>query len=268
MNSLKEISNILEFMKDLASDAGSIITSYFRGHFNVESKGDGPDSIDIVTDADKASERFIMDQVRKAFPSHDILTEETKTEITGSRFLWIIDPLDGTVNFAHSYPQFAVSIGWMENNVIRAGVVFDPIREEMFWASQGDGAFLNGTRICVTQRTNLNRCVIGTGFPYDKANSSINNLKEFCDVTLRVQGVRRAGSAALDLAWVACGRLDGFWELKLKPWDFAAGIILVQEATGRVTDRRGAPMELWTPSIVATNTLIHDELLRTLARMD
>ncbi|MGC8658184.1 MAG: inositol monophosphatase family protein [Desulfomonilaceae bacterium] len=265
---MTETSKIIEFMKDLASDAGSILSSYFRGNFNIESKGDDPDSIDIVTDADKASERFIMDQIRKTFPAHDILTEETKTETTGSKFLWVIDPLDGTVNFAHAYPQFAVSIALMENNVIKAGVVFDPVRDEMFWASQGEGAFLNGTRIFVTRRKDLNRCVVGTGFPYDKVNSTINNLKEFCNITIKVQGIRRAGSAALDLAWVACGRLDGFWELKLKPWDFAAGTLLVQEATGTVTDRQGGPMELWSPSIVATNTLIHEELLRILALAD
>ncbi|MGC8602330.1 MAG: inositol monophosphatase family protein [Desulfomonilaceae bacterium] len=268
MNSSLDISKILEFMKDLASDAGAIVASYFQGCFKIESKGDAPNGIDIVTDADKASESFIMDQVQKAFPSHDILTEETQTENTGSRFLWIIDPLDGTVNFAHSYPHFGVSIGFMEDNIIKAGVVFDPIRQEMFWASEGNGAFLNGAPAHVTHRDNLYRCVLGTGFPYDKAKSRINNLKEFSQITLRVQGVRRAGSAALDLAWVACGRLDGFWELKLKPWDFAAGLILAQEAGGKVTDRHGAPMRIWSPSIVVTNNLVHDELIKILSLTD
>jgi len=256
---------LMEFMKELASDAGAVVASYFQGRFEIESKDSAPNGTDIVTDADKASERFIMDQIRKSFPSHDILTEETKTKSTGSRSLWIIDPLDGTVNFAHSYPHFGVSIGFMEDNIIKAGAVFDPIRQEMFWAYRGGGAFLNGDAIHVTQSDNLYRSIIGTGFPYDKAKSTVNNIKEFCQVIPRVQGVRRSGSAALDLAWVACGRLDGFWELKLKPWDFAAGTILVQEAGGKVTDRHGSAMEIRSPSIVATNTFIHDELLRILS---
>lgn len=255
-------------MKDLASEAGAIVASYFQGRFEVQSKDDAPDGIDIVTDADKASEHFIMDQIRKSFPIHDILTEETQTKITGSRFFWIVDPLDGTVNFSHSYPHFGVSIGFMEDNIIKAGVVFDPMRQEMFCAYRDGGTYLNENRVIVTKCDNLYRCIVGTGFPYDKAKSTVNNLKEFRQVTLGVQGVRRSGSAALDLAWVACGRLDGFWELKLKPWDFIAGTLLVQEAGGKVTDRYGGSMELWSPSIVATNTFIHGDLLRILASAD
>lgn len=261
-------TEIMKFMKDLASEAGVIVASYFQGCFEVQSKDEAPNGIDIVTDADKASERFIMDKIRKSFPTHDILTEETETEITGSKFLWIVDPLDGTVNFSHSYPHFGVSIGFMEDNIIKAGVVFDPIRQEMFWAYRCGGAFLNEDAIRVTQSDNLYRSIVGTGFPYDKAKSTVNNIKEFCQVTPKVQGVRRSGSAALDLAWVACGRLDGFWELKLKPWDFMAGTILAQEAGGKVTDRYGGSMELRSPSIVATNTFIHDDLLRILTLDD
>ncbi|MCX5872109.1 MAG: inositol monophosphatase family protein [Deltaproteobacteria bacterium] len=267
MKSSIDSESVLPFMKELASDAGTIVMSYFQGQFDIESKDGAPNGIDIVTDADKASERFIMDQIRKSFPSHDILTEESTIESTGSRFLWIIDPLDGTVNFAHSYPHFCVSIGFMEENVIKAGVVFDPIRQEMFWASS-DGAFLNGHRAYVTRNDNMFRCVLGTGFPYDKARSTVNNLKEFHEVIPRVQGIRRSGSAALDLAWVACGRLDGFWELKLKPWDFTAGILLIEQAGGRVTDRYGLGMETWSQSIVATNSLIHDELVHVLSLTD
>ncbi len=259
---------IIKFMKDLASEAGAIVASYFQGCFTVQSKDEAPNGIDIVTDADKASEHFIMDQIRKSFPAHDILTEETKTEITGSKFLWVVDPLDGTVNFSHSYPHFGISIGFMEDNIIKAGVVFDPMRQEMFWAYRSGGAFLNEAAISVTQTDNLYRCIVGTGFPYDKAKSPINNIKEFCQVIPKVQGVRRSGSAALDLAWVACGRLDGFWELKLKPWDFMAGTILAHEAGGKATDRYGSSIELWSPSIVATNTFIHDDLLRILTPDD
>lgn len=267
MKSSIDTESVLPFIKDLASDAGAIVMSYFQGQFDIESKDSAPNGIDIVTDADKASERFIMDQIRKSFPSHDILTEETTIESTGSNFLWIVDPLDGTVNFAHSYPHFCVSIGLMEENVIKAGVVFDPIRQEMFWASSR-GTFLNGHRVYVTRNDNMFRCVLGTGFPYDKARSTVNNLKEFNEVIPRVQGIRRSGSAAIDLAWVACGRLDGFWELKLKPWDFTAGILLIEQAGGRVTDRHGLGMETWSQSIVATNSHIHDELVHVLSLTD
>ncbi|MFH0957402.1 MAG: inositol monophosphatase family protein [Pseudomonadota bacterium] len=258
---------IVGFMKELASKAGAIVASYFKGRFNVESKESVASGIDIVTDADRASEKFIMDRIAEKFPSHDILTEETRTEITGSKYLWIVDPLDGTVNFAHSYPQFGISIALMQDGDIIAGVIFDPVRNEMFWAYKGGGAFLNGTPIKVTENVELLKCILGTGFPYDKAESSVNNLKEFCKVTLLAQGVRRSGSAALDLAWVACGRLDGFWELKLKPWDFSAGIVIVEEAFGKVTDRHGKAMGLWAQSIVATNSLIHDKLIKILCRV-
>lgn len=268
MNESVDPEAIVEFMKELAAGAGKIVSSYFQGRFNVESKDSSPSGIDIVTDADKASEKFIMDLIGKTFPSHDILTEETETRKTGSEYLWIIDPLDGTVNFSHSYPQFGVSIALKRGSDILAGVVFDPIRKEMFWAARGTGAFLNGARIHVTQTGQLLRCILGTGFPYDKAQSDVNNLREFCKVILLVQGMRRSGSAALDLAWVACGRLDGFWELKLKPWDFAAGIVLVEEAGGTVSEIHGRVMDLWDQSIVATNSLIHGRLIEILSSVD
>jgi myo-inositol-1(or 4)-monophosphatase len=268
MDSSIKPKEILEFTKELASEAGSIIISYFQGRFGVESKDSAPNGIDIVTDADKESERFILSQIRKSFPSHDIMTEETSLERSGSRFLWVVDPLDGTVNFSHSYPQFCVSIALMEHGAIKLGVVFDPVRQEMFWASDGEGAYLSGSPVRVTQSDNLYRCIVGTGFPYDKARSMTNNLREFCAVTLKTQGIRRSGSAALDLAWVACGRLDGFWELKLKPWDFTAGMLLVQEAGGKVTNRRGRKMKISSQSIVATNSFIHSELLDILSSVE
>jgi myo-inositol-1(or 4)-monophosphatase len=267
MTTLLKPKVMVEFMKELASEAGAIVASYFEGQFKVESKDSAPSGIDIVTDADKASERFIMDQIGKNFPTHDILTEETPTESTGAKYLWIVDPLDGTVNFAHSYPHFGISIALMEDNEIIAGVIFDPVRQEMFWASKGSGAFLNRARIHVSENERLFACILGTGFPYDKAESRVNNLEEFCTVTPLAQGVRRSGSAALDLAWVACGRLDGFWELKLKPWDFSAGIVLVKEARGKVTDRHGGAMGLSSQSILATNFLIHDNLIEILSRV-
>jgi myo-inositol-1(or 4)-monophosphatase len=169
------------------------------------------------------------------------------------------------VNFSHGYPMFCVSIGLLNEREIVAGTVYDPVHKESFSAFRGGGAFLNGNPARVSGASSLNRSVVATGFPYDKAFSEVNNVAEFTRVVMRVQGIRREGSAALDLAYVSCGRLDGFWELKLKPWDMAAGMLLVSEAGGRVTDRAGNYADVNTSSIVATNGLIHDLLVGALA---
>ncbi|MBI5249024.1 MAG: inositol monophosphatase [Desulfomonile tiedjei] len=258
---------IMPFIMRLAEKAGQIIMSYYRDGFRVHGKGPRKDGIDIVTDADTASENFIMAEIRREFPGHDILTEETLTETTGSKWLWIVDPLDGTVNFSHGYPAFCVSIGFMENQELIAGVVRDPLRLESFSAVRSGGAFLNGDPMTVSKADGLSRSIIATGFPYDRAYSPINNVAEFCKVVTKVQGMRRGGSAALDLSYVACGRLDGFWELKLKPWDMAAGMLLVQEAGGTITDRHGKATSIHTDSIVATNSRLHETLIGLLAEV-
>jgi myo-inositol-1(or 4)-monophosphatase len=232
----------------------------------VERKDTSEKGIDIVTDADRASEDLILAEIAKSFPDHDILTEETLTDSSGSQWLWLVDPLDGTVNFAHGYPHFSISIALTYNGNLVAGMVHDPLRAETFYAIQNQGAFLNGKTIAVSKAATLQTSIVATGFPYDRAYTEDNNVREFSQVVTRVQGIRRGGSAALDLAYVACGRLDGFWELRLKPWDQAAGMLLVQEAGGRVSDGTGQRTHVRTLSIVATNGLIHDELVTAISR--
>jgi myo-inositol-1(or 4)-monophosphatase len=253
--------DIVPFLEDVTDRAGQAIMPYFHGNFRIDSKDPRPGGIDIVTDADRASEEIILGAIRREFPDHDILTEETRTEKTGSPWLWVVDPLDGTVNFAHGIPIFCVSIALMHNATLLAGMVYDPTRAEKFQAVRNEGAYLNGNSIRVSRADRLNKSMVATGFPYDRAYSPVNNVAEFSKVVTRVAGIRRGGSAALDLAYLSCGRLDGFWELKLKPWDMAAGMLLVQEAGGRVTDRTGKPTDIYTDSIVATNGIIHDKLV-------
>lgn len=257
-------TQLMDFMMNVGDRAGAILRSYFNHEFRVDTKGDNPKSIDIVTEADHASEDMIMAAIMERFPDHDILTEETPTAVKGSRWLWVVDPLDGTVNFAHGYPVFGVSIALTENGQVVAGLVYDPLKDERFHAVRGHGAFLNGNPISVSKADRLRRSILATGFPYDKAWSEENNLREFSAVLPHVQGMRRGGSAAVDLCYVACGRLDGFWEPKLKPWDMAAGMLMVQEAGGTVTDRAGNQTDPYTAVIVATNGLIHDSLLKIL----
>lgn len=265
MTELNNPREIVRFMTRVGERAGKIVMSYYRDGFRVQGKGPYEDGIDIVTDADKASEAFIMGEIIREFSGHDILTEETITETTGSEWMWIVDPLDGTVNFSHGYPAFCISLGLMKNRDLIAGVVHDPLRLETFSAVRGGGAFLNSEPSTVSRADNLSRSIIATGFPYDRAHSPVNNVAEFNRVVTKVQGMRRGGSAALDLSYVACGRLDGFWELKLKPWDMAAGMLLVQEAGGIVTDRHGKATDVYTNSIVATNGRLHEILLGLLA---
>jgi myo-inositol-1(or 4)-monophosphatase len=265
MNMEITAKDAMPFIDELSKQAGSTIMSYFEGEFRIDKKDHRAGGIDIVTDADHASEELIMEAIRREFPDHDILTEETVTEKTGSKWLWVIDPLDGTVNFSHRYPMFAVSIALMNKGEIIAGTVYDPVHQESFSAFRGGGAFLNGNPVRVSTAVSLDRSIVATGFPYDKAFSEINNVAEFSRVVMKVQGIRREGSASMDLAYVSCGRLDGFWELKLKPWDMAAGMLLVSEAGGRVTNRAGESTDVNTSSIVATNGLIHDLLLRALS---
>jgi len=258
-------AELIPFLDALTGHAGKLLTSYFRGAFRIERKDKTPGGIDIVTDADRASEQYIMDAVAKNFPGHDILTEETATDRTGSQWLWIVDPLDGTVNFAHGFPHYCISVAVAHRDELVAGMVYDPLKAERFWAVGGGGAFLNGQPIRVSKAESLNKSLLATGFPYDKARSAENNIAEFSRVVMKVQGIRRPGSAALDLVYVAAGRFDGFWELKLKPWDQAAGMLIVEEAGGKVTDRFGENVDYQCTNIVATNGLIHEGLLAALA---
>jgi len=217
----------------------------------------------LVTDIDKASERIIVGMLESAFPAHSFLTEENLSCDRGSSYKWVIDPLDGTSNFTRSFPFFCVSIALELDGKLLIGVIYDPMREELFWASRGKGAFLNGKRISVSKVRELADGFLATGFSYNKSkrNESLISFKRFL---MRSMAVRRAGSAALDLAYVACGRFDGFWEMDLNPWDCAAGVILVEEAGGKVTKYNGYKYSHYDKEILATNQFIHKQMSKVL----
>ena len=243
-------------MQELAREAGSLLMSYF-GKVVIEYKGD----VDLVTQADRSSEELIFARIRKQWPAHDVMGEEGSRHETGSDFLWYVDPLDGTTNFAHGYPVFCVSIALEHKGERIAGVIYDPTRDEMFAAEKGSGSRLNGRPICVSKTARLAESLIATGFPSHKRHKN-PNIHFYHQITLRSHGVRRAGSAALDLCCVACGRYDAFWEFNLNPWDTAAGVLLVEEAGGAVTNFTGGPFAINSREVLASNVLLHDELLQ------
>lgn len=223
---------------------------------------------DLVTAADKASEQVILEVLRRHFPQHSILAEESgKLGNQDNDFLWAIDPLDGTTNYAHQYPCFAVSIGLLIQGVPKVGVIYDPFHNELFRAAAGLGATRNRRPIQVSQTAELGKSLLVSGFAYDRRETTDNNYAEFCHLTHLTQGVRRGGAAALDLAYVACGRVDGYWERGIAPWDVTAGIILVQEAGGKVTAYDGTPIKIESGRILATNGHLHDSLSQELIKV-
>ena len=249
---------------EIAREAGDVLRGFFSAGVATEYKGD----VDLVTVADRTSEKQIRERLTAAFPEHGIFGEEGTRERLDGEFCWYVDPLDGTTNFAHGFPHFCVSLGLEqrksglrpdEDGTLVAAVIYDPLRDELFCAERGRGALLNGRPMRVSRTPELAEALTATGFPSHKRhmNPNIHFYQEF---TLRSHGVRRAGSAALDLAYVAAGRLDGFWEFNLNPWDTAAGILLVEEAGGRVTDFAGNHFRLDSREILASNGLIHAEL--------
>jgi myo-inositol-1(or 4)-monophosphatase len=211
---------------------------------------------------------MIVSLLKQEFPGHDILAEENEYEQLGSACTWVIDPLDGTTNYAHGFPWFAVSIALEIEGIITVGVIYQPLLDEMFTAVKGEGAFLNGRPIHASSRQPLKNSLLATGFPYDRTMDNENNIGNFTRLTMASRGVRRAGAAALDLAYVAAGRLDGFWECKLKPWDVAAGSLLVEEAGGRVTNYFNEEYSIHDHRIVASNGLLHDDILAQLRIQD
>jgi myo-inositol-1(or 4)-monophosphatase len=243
----------------LARTAGALLAHGLGSGAAIEHKG----AIDLVTEYDLKSERVLVDGIRESFPNDAILAEEGGGAAGGSR--WLIDPLDGTTNFAHGLPVFSVSLAYLEEGLIRLGVVYDPTRDELFDALRGGGARLNGRPLRVSSTADLGEALLVTGFPYDIRTASDTNLDFFARFALRSQGVRRLGSASLDLAYVAAGRFDGYWELRLSPWDWGAGILLVQEAGGRVT-RVDGDEDIFRPptSILATNGRLHEGMLEVL----
>lgn len=253
-------------MSAIAREAGALLMNYFHQHLKIEYKGDA----DLVTAADRAAEVLIRERIRAQWPSHDILGEEQGLSDQGSDYRWYIDPLDGTTNFAHGYPVFCVSIA-LEHQGLEcrssgnsgtriAAVIYDPTRDELFTAEQGRGAWLNGEAIHASKTATLKESLLGTGFPSHKRHKN-PNIYFYHQITLLTHGVRRAGSAALDLCNVASGRYDGFWEFNLNPWDTAAGVLIVEEAGGKVTRFDGAPFELNSRETVASNGLLHEALL-------
>jgi len=244
-------------MAEIAREAGALLMGYFHRRVKVEYKGD----VDLVTEADRASEALITRRIRERWPEHNIMGEEgTRTE-QGSEYRWYVDPLDGTTNFAHAYPVFCVSLGLEHKDARVAAVVFDPTRDEMFTAQKGGGAFLNGQPIRVSALSDLGECLVATGFPSHKRHKN-PNIFFYHQITLKTHGVRRAGSAALDLCNVACGRFDGFWEFNLNPWDTAAGVLILEEAGGRVTRFYGQPFRIDSRETLASNGRVHEALLK------
>ncbi len=236
-----------------AEMAGRILMEKYETGVKVAYKGD----IDLVTEADLASEQAIVDILRERCPGHDILAEEGNYDNTGSEYRWVVDPLDGTTNFAHGFPWFAVSIALEVRGQVVLGAVFNPHNRELFVAERGQGATLNGKALRVSTTAELERAMLATGFAYDHKVNPANNYRHFEKFQRSAQAVRRAGVASLDLACVAAGRFDGFWELKLKPWDVAAGVLLVEEAGGMVSDYAGLSMSLDRGEILASNGHLH-----------
>jgi myo-inositol-1(or 4)-monophosphatase len=246
--------------QDLIQRAGSLVRDGFRQPKQVEHKG----AIDLVTQFDRLSESLIVDGIRSRFPQDALLAEEGGGHGRGA-LRWLIDPLDGTVNYAHGVPIFSLSIALYEGDQPQFGLIYDPLREEMFAAQAGRGSFLNGEAVHVSATSSLHNSLLVTGFAYDVHTNPDNNLDEFAAFHLQTQGVRRLGSAAIDLAYVAAGRLDGYWELKVGAWDVAAGILLVREAGGIATRVDGSPDVLQAPlSILAANPDLHAAMLRVL----
>ena len=244
-------------ISEIAREAGALLMDFFRKRVAVEYKGD----VDLVTVADRASEKLITERIRQRWPQHGIMGEEGTRSDLGNDYRWYVDPLDGTTNFAHSYPVFCISLALEYKGERIAGVIFDPTRDEMFTVERGGGAFVNDRRIQVSSVSNLAECLVATGFPSHKRHKN-PNIYFYHQITLKTHGVRRAGSAALDLASVAAGRFDGFWEFNLNPWDTAAGVLLVEEAGGRVTDFTGQPFQIASREVLASNGIVHPDLVR------
>lgn len=263
--SAEQFQRYLEVATEAALAAGVVLQSYWGKLEVIEEKGRPGD---LVTEADKASEAEILAVLRRHLPNHGILAEESGNIGTAdSPCLWTIDPLDGTTNYAHQYPFYAVSIGLLIDGVPQVGVIFDPSRQDLFRAARGLGATCNRRPIRVSTISELSRSLLVTGFAYDRRETADNNYAEFCHLTHLTQGVRRAGAASIDLAYVACGRLDGYWEKGLAPWDLAAGVILLEEAGGRVTAYDQKPFDIWSGRILATNGRIHQSVSEELMKV-
>lgn len=250
------MESFLESAIEIAHAAGSLLRYYFERHVRFELKGD----FDLVTEADRASEKLVVERLKALYPDHAIVAEEGSGHESASEYRWYVDPLDGTTNFAHAYPVYNVTLALEKAGELILGVIFDPSRDELFTCAKGAGAFLNGRRISVSRTRQVNDALFSTGFPSRRRHQDVN-IHFYHQLAMASHGVRRGGAAAIDLAYVACGRLDGFWEFGLSPWDMAAGKLLVAEAGGVCRDMNDGPHSLTSPHIMADNGLIHGEVV-------
>lgn len=254
------MASFLDTSAEIAREAGALLATFFERRIGFELKGEH----DLVTEADRASERLVVARLRSHFPSHSIVAEEGGGHQGSSEYCWYVDPLDGTTNFAHGFPMFNVTMALEQAGELIAGVIFDPTRNEMFSSERGSGAYLNNRRIRVSKVARVEDTLVATGFPSLKRHENVN-VHFYYQLAMVTHGVRRAGSAALDLAYVASGRLDGFWEFGLNPWDIAAGILLIQEAGGQCSDMQGGRVALRNPHLLADNGTVHDAMLAVFA---
>lgn len=254
------MSEYLDVAIDIAREAGQILLAHRGVGFELKGKHD------LVTAADRASEQLILKRLKEHFPSHGVVAEEGGREHMEAELRWYVDPLDGTTNFAHGYPAWNVTLALARGDEVIAGVVYDPLNRELFTAERGAGAWLNGARIRVSKARELESALVSTGFPSSKRHNNVN-IHFYFQLAMMTHGVRRGGSAAIDLAYTACGRLEAFWEFGLNPWDMAAGILLVEEAGGKVSDMRDQPASLHGPHLLADNGLIHSEIIALFAEI-
>jgi len=254
------MDKLLDLAIHCAFESGKIQRKYFEKNINIRHKGE----TDLVTDVDMACQEKIIGIIKEAFPDDDVISEEKKNDFEGIKNRWIIDPLDGTTNYAHGYPFFCTSIAYETNGQITHGVVYNPIFNELFFGKKGEGAYLNGEKIRISSVHDLKQALLSTGFPYNIATIERNNIDHFLNFLFKAQAVRRDGSAALNLCYVACGRFDAFWELSLNSWDMAAGCLMVSEAGGTLTNLQGDEFSVYKDTIVASNGIIHKDMLAAL----
>jgi len=252
---------MIEKLKEITLEAGEVIRSGFESNFEIEFK---TNESNLVTEIDKKSEALISDFIKKEFPGHGILAEESGKIKDGEEFIWVIDPLDGTTNFAHGFPVFSVSIGIQKNEKTIAGAVYDVMRNELYLAEAGSGASLNGKRLAVSKNSNLAHSLLVTGFPYNIKENPNNAIEKFALFLKNARAIRRLGSAAIDFCYVARGVFDGFWEVYLNPWDICAGKLIVEEAGGFVSDFNGNAISIYSSQILATNQEIHSQMIELL----
>ncbi len=254
------MNELLEFAIHCAFESGMIQNKYFQKRFGIHHKGE----VNLVTDVDMACQEKIIELIKENFPDDDIISEEKTNRYDGKKNRWIVDPLDGTTNYAHGYPFFCTSIAYEENGEITHGVVYNPIFKELFFGIKGGGAYFNGEKMRVSSIQNMKDALLCTGFPYDLSTNKRNNIDNFLKFLYKAQAIRRDGSAAMNLCYVACGRFDGYWEIKLNPWDMAAGYLMVIESGGMVTTVKGERFSIYNNEVVSSNGFIHKDMLEVL----